>query len=485
MFQGKLAGIELTNQRHRNNLILFLILILNVIIHSINLGVEPLWYDEIVSVKASLLDFGHVKHMAEWDNNPPFYYYCLWVWTKLFGITELAVRSLNLIFHLGSVILLFHFVSKNIGNIIAITTTLLFSFNDFVFYYTHEARCYTLTTFLIIASGAIFFKVLRNPSKLTVFSLGLVNFLIIYTHYIAGITFFIQICFVLIFHKNKTISYLLSILITLILVVIRFSKKQFLLIFGFNERSSDFWLQKATASDLKTVFTQLLSNSFLSYVLLGLVFLSIISFIYFNKRFNRDSKNIILYSFGLSVITVFVLYLLGSITPLFLGRYLLFTIPFFCILIPLFSYTNKAIQLITIFLAFGLLFTINFSPKKPTNYRLAVNVTKQLEKTLNPKIIIQTKDVTALFAYYYDQVIFKDYTNLNSNLKALNIFEVEDYSDFKEIPINTNEPLILLQTFEKESDSKKILEAMISKGYLYHATNAIKGVKLTCFKKSK
>lgn len=483
MFQWKLNGTVYYNQRLKNDLPLFLLLIFNLIIHSINLGSAPFWYDEIVSVKASLLDFGHIKHMAEWDNNPPFYYYCVWVWTKLFGITETGVRSLNLLFHLGSVCLLYRFISKNLGSILAITSTLLFSLNDFIFYYTYEARCYTLTVFLAIASAVLFFKLLRNPSKFVIFLFGLVNFLIIYTHYIAGIIFIIQIIFILLFHKNKIKAFLWSVLVTLLFVGLRFSKKQFLLIFGFSSRSDDFWLQKATPDDLKTVLYQLFSNTTLTYVSWSLFVLSVISFIYFHKRYNKDAKNLILYSFGLSFLTVLIVYFIGSFTPLFLGRYLLFTIPFFCVIIPIFSYTNKYLQFASIIMALSFIFSLNFSPAKPTDYKLAVNVVKQLEIRIKPKIIIQTKDVTALFAYYYNKKLFEDYKNLKSNLSALNIFESENHSEFEAIKTEGVEPVILVQTFETESDSKKIFASMASRGYASVTTNAIRGVRLSYFKK--
>lgn len=483
MVHWKLKELVISNERFKNNLILLLLLVLNVIIHTFNLGTEPFWYDEIVSVKASLLDFGHVKHMAEWDNNPPFYYYCVWVWTKTFGITEAGVRSLNLLFHLGSVILLFRFISKNLNVLIATISTLLFSLNDFIFYYTHEARCYTLTVLLVIASSVLFFNLLKKTSKLNIFLFGLVNFLIVYTHYIAGISLVIQFCFILLFHRNKIKPYLWSLLITLVFITIRFSKKQFLLIFGFNSRSEDFWLQKATAEDLKTVLFQLFTNTNLAYLLWACTALSIASFIYFNKRYNKDAKNLLLYTFGLSIITVLIIYIIGSITPLFLGRYLIFTIPFFCILIPLFSFTNKFSQYVLIILSLGLAFNINYSPTKPSNYKLAVDVVKQLEKTEKPKIIIQTKDVTALFAYYYDLTVFKDYKNLKSNLNALNIIESENYSEFETIDISDSKYLILLQTFDTESDTKKLFDYMNTKGYLSKSTNAIRGVRLTCFRK--
>lgn len=462
-------------------LIVGAILVTNFILHSINLGLEGFWYDEIVSVKATQLEFGHIKHMSEWDNNPPFYYYCLWVWSKVFGIDEFAIRSLNLVFHLTSVSVLYSLVSRYLNTYLAISSTLLFSFNDFIFYYTHEARCYSLTVMLVLLSTLQFFILLRKPGYLNALILGLINFLIIYTHYISGIVLFIQAIIILIYKRSILKHYLLSILFLAILIILRFTKKQLFLILGFNNRSSDFWLQKATTDDFKTVITQLLGNSYLAYLVAIVATTSIIYIIFKRKTLSLETNVFLNYALLLSLISVISLYILGTLTPLFLGRYLIFTIPFFSFLTPVITVHSRKLSIISIFLAALTVFSIKFNLQKPTDYPLAVKVATSVKQKMHSQIVIQTKDLTSLFAYYYDLSLFKDLKNQKKRLFNDGIFEVENAKDFGELNFKVKQPVLLLQTFEKETDARLIFDLMRVKGYKSKTTNAVKGVKITLF----
>ena len=176
---------------------IFGLLFFNLLLKISFLDAEPFWYDEIISVKSSLLGFGHIKHQSEWDNNPPFYYYCLWVWIKLFGVSEFKIRLLSVIFSCISASLLFVLVKKYFNYLTALFSVLIFSLHDFSYAYTHEARCYTLVVLLTLLSTLVFLKLLENSNYKTILLLGLINFLIVYTHYIAGLVLVFQFIFLL------------------------------------------------------------------------------------------------------------------------------------------------------------------------------------------------------------------------------------------------------------------------------------------------
>ncbi len=225
-------------------------LMLNILLKTINLSDSPFWYDEMISVKNSLLDFGHIKHESEWDNNPPFYYYCLWVWLKLFPTTEFSSRMLSVLFIAIGIGLTYLFVKKNQSEKVAIWTVIFLTISNFIFYYAQETRAYSLVFLLSIISSMLFFKVIVRKSYPSILSLAFVNFLLVYTHYISGLILLGQILFILLYHK-KILLKVISVEVILIglLVFLRFTKKQFLLIIGFGE-NKDFWLQKSTIHDL-------------------------------------------------------------------------------------------------------------------------------------------------------------------------------------------------------------------------------------------
>jgi uncharacterized membrane protein len=58
------------------------------------------WLDEGNSVLIALRGpHGIVRSLAA-DNNLPFYYFLLWIWTSLFGISEIALRVPSVVFYL-------------------------------------------------------------------------------------------------------------------------------------------------------------------------------------------------------------------------------------------------------------------------------------------------------------------------------------------------------------------------------------------------
>ena len=102
---------------NKNHFYIFIIFsfILNFILKLFKIDSMPYSYDEIISVKDTLIDFGHIKHESEWDSNPPFYYYCLWIWEKIFGLSELGIRSFSVTFNSLTIVTLGFYLKKHFG----------------------------------------------------------------------------------------------------------------------------------------------------------------------------------------------------------------------------------------------------------------------------------------------------------------------------------------------------------------------------------
>lgn len=478
-------GIRTDNSNNISSvLFFFLIFILSVFIHSINLWSEPFWYDEIVSVKATLLDFGHVKHMAEWDNNPPLYYYCLWVWSKIVGISEFHIRLLSVIFQSFGAATLFWLVNKHFSLFPALFSSLALTLHDFTFYYSHEARCYSLVLMLGIISSAIFFKFLQNPKYYLAILLGLVNFLIIYSHYIAGMILFFQLLLFITYKQKKIKPFLVSNAILILLIILRFTKKQFFLIFSFSNKGDDFWLKKANSNMFTETISQLLGGSLIWIIMLLLFGTAIFLFFLKFKQHESIQRNIFFYCLCLSAINCLILFFVGKFTPVFLGRYLLYTIPFFLIIIStLFEKKNKIVLILPLALLIYLTIKLNTRPTKNMDYRTAVLISNKLRGESNAVTLLQTKDITALYAYYFDNDIFKNYKELTANLQKHNIYEIENIADFKTLnPVN-NPVIIFLQTYEKETDNRQIFDIFIANKFKLATSRAVKGVKITLLKK--
>lgn len=384
-----------------------LVVIINIIIKSIQLGFSSFWYDEIVSVQSAYLDFGHIKHVSEWDNNPPFYYYCLSVWLKLFNDSEFSVRFLSVLFSSFAGGVLFLFANKYFNKYTAFFVSLIFISNNLLFFYSHEARAYSLVLFLAMLSTLLYFDLKEKSGIITVLTLGLVNFLLIYSHYISGLVLIIQFILMLFyFDKKQKMSYLYSSMIVLVLVLVRFTKKQFLLIIDFNKPGNTFWLKKSEFSYLKEVLSNFLFNDVLAIFFLTLIiFISVFLIIKKNKEVTFQ----LIYSLLAGLGAILTLYFLGKKTPIFLDRYLIFTLPFLFILIA-FALSFIKFKYVSWFTV--LFFTLFFIPKiefktdKKMDYKNAVKFIRHF-KTKKDLIIVKTIGIKPLFCHYYDPEYLK------------------------------------------------------------------------------
>lgn len=463
-----------------------LIFCLNLILKISYLDSEPFWYDEIVSTKAALLDFGHIKHISEWDNNPPFYYYCIWVWVKLFGVSEFKVRLLNVVFSALSACLVFSLLRNRFNTLAAFAASLIFTFHAFNYEYSHEARCYSLVVLLVLASSWFFLSFIEKNKITSLIFLGLFNFLIVYTHYIAGIILLFQITILFIHYRDLIKRYSISLGICALLVFLRFTKKQFLVMFAFNSDGKSFWLEKANLARLKEVVFQLFGGPTVAFLLLLVFTISVIFLVIKWRALDKPKKAFHAYVLLSGIGSLGLLFIIGLYKPLFLGRYLLFTTPFLIITtIWILTTTNKYLLLLVPVLVFFQAYTLNLNPQKTMDFRTAAEVTKNLVSRNNSMVILQTRDITALFAYYYNKAYFMDHKNLQNNLQKERIYEIETSADLQNIPFQGENSIVFCQSFDKASDNTRIFDIFKQNNFVFTTTKTIRGVKISTLRKVK
>ncbi len=385
-----------------------IICVSNFLLKIIHVDFSSFWYDEIISVQSASLDFGHIKHVSEWDKNPPFYYYCLSVWIKLINNSEFTTRLLSVVFSSLSAGFLFLIANKLFNRTTAIIASILFISNNVLFYYAHEARAYSLVLLLSLISTFIYFSLKEKPSIKNLILLGIFNFLIIYTHYIAGLVLLFQgILAILYFEQKQKKQYLLSCLVVVGFVLLRFTKKEWLVILDFNSAHHSFWLGKSRFVYLLEVLHTFLFNPMVAICAITII-LSTIFYIFYKKE--KAVYFQLAYCFLMGVFSIIVLYFLGKLSAIFLDRYLIFSIPFLFILIG-FGLSLIKIRFIPIIatVLFGAFFLskINYKTDKKMDSKLAVNYIKKIKQ---PKdlVIVKTKDIKPLFCYYYDATYFTE-----------------------------------------------------------------------------
>lgn len=450
------------------------IFLVHVFFKSLYLDYCGFWFDEVHCVFFSEQHWGHIKHVAEWDINPPLYIYFTYIWRNLFGISEYSIRFACVLFSSLAAGMVFIFSARFFNKATAFIATLIFSASSNILFYAHEARSYSLILFLVLCSSWFFLNLLEKKNTISIIFLGLINFLLIYTHYLIGFIFLFQwVIVLLVFKKDffKRIFY--AYLITLGLCIWRFTVKTILVIFN---HEKDFWLPNAGLYEFKTAFYTYFNerNILVFYILLAVV---ILTHLIYTKRFYRNSKieNLkFVYIVLCGIITVLLGFLISQFTPIFLMRYFLFTSPFMYITIAYLisitevklKYIASALVLLVCIYSFS---KLELRTQKSMNYRDAMPVIKKLQSP-NTVILVETRDMGPLFAYYYDKNIFSDHYNTYARLHEKNIYFVSSAEDVKALDLKKYDKIILTQSFDNINPENASLLAYITSLYKQKAS---------------
>ncbi len=120
---------------------------------------QSYWRDEAFSVLLSSKSLKNIFFLTIKDNNPPFYYFLLHFWVKLFGSAEYVTRSLSLLFFFLLVVSCFFLIKHLLKDWrISLLGSLAILLNPFLIEYGFETRAYMLFAFLTITATLFYLK---------------------------------------------------------------------------------------------------------------------------------------------------------------------------------------------------------------------------------------------------------------------------------------------------------------------------------------
>jgi uncharacterized membrane protein len=168
--------------------------------------------------------------------NSPAYYGVLWLWLKIFGLSDTSLRMPSVIFSVLTVWLLFVFVRRhfsaslrasgsiNLGrqstiDALALTSAAVATIEPFFVAYSHIARNYSMTFFLTLLATHIFLLILERvrssyslsssrsaggwPLPLLYLAYGLVFVTAVLSHYLAVTVFLCHGLYALLYLRNS------------------------------------------------------------------------------------------------------------------------------------------------------------------------------------------------------------------------------------------------------------------------------------------
>ncbi|MGQ9554899.1 MAG: glycosyltransferase family 39 protein [Anaerolineae bacterium] len=131
---------------------LSLILLLAALLRFYGLGQQSLWADEGNSWGMAIRPLAAIGPAAAGDIHPPLYYYLLNLWVRLFGTSEVGLRSLSAVCGWLLVLVTYLWARHLAGKAVATVAGAAAAISPFAIYYSQEARAYALVTLLAASS---------------------------------------------------------------------------------------------------------------------------------------------------------------------------------------------------------------------------------------------------------------------------------------------------------------------------------------------
>lgn len=143
---------------------------------------RTLWLDEAYSALMARRSIPDIHSALRFDAGPPLYYDLLHVWRMMVGESELALRSLSLLFSVCAVIVIYYCAARFWNRHAALLSACLFAFTPLTTAYVHEVRNYTLLAALSVVLVLFLMEHLAQPRRCSAVLCGVFGLAVVYTH---------------------------------------------------------------------------------------------------------------------------------------------------------------------------------------------------------------------------------------------------------------------------------------------------------------
>lgn|GEM_PF-1713366 len=488
-----------------NNLYLFLsILAVTLLGFALRFyGVEKptgMWHDEILTYTVAAKD--SILAIIDSSSPRPLYFLILHFWIEIFGNSELGMRILSVILGTFAVPAMYFAgaelhktfnanAAEKISSL-GITAALLTAINSFLIYYSQEIRQYALLTLICALSAYGLLRLINSPNKKNLVLFLVINFVLIFTHFISTIFIFFEIIFLAVYFKLNRQIHFDKKFIKYILIAIAVGLPFFIVVlhtFITYSIHSDIKIINSFESyrfDYQTLF--LILQNWFSPSLVGIynnisdyltkmleafnagkalfvfipVLLSLLCIFQavFSERKTFKPIHIVFLAPFLFLIMDYILSLTN--TYIIISRYTLICLPFALLVVSygIFKFKNKFVRYAIIFLLTGIsLLYITASPKsapklpRPEGQKLLQKILTSGEISLSKEDIIMFP-IGKSFSYDHFQLKPKALSIRNSFFLKRNVHRLIGLEHSKNININNARELLkiyLAQNYYPES----------------------------------
>jgi hypothetical protein len=149
----------------RDMLLLGAFVVLAAVLRFYRLGHQGFWFDEgNTALEVRFTPGEMITLLKHYESTPPLYYSVAWVWSRIFGDTEIGLRSLSALLGVLTVPVGYAAARKLISRRAGLIVAALIAFNPYLIWYSQEARAYTLVVLLAGVSLLALAYARANPS---------------------------------------------------------------------------------------------------------------------------------------------------------------------------------------------------------------------------------------------------------------------------------------------------------------------------------
>ncbi len=156
--------IEFTTRHYRLSLIAIITMFSGLVLG--NMTRWSIWFDEAFSAYLMRFNLAEITQFTAADVHPPLYYWLLKIWTSLFGMSELGIRSLSLVLAIVALIGVFVLVRRLFNRTsIALLASLAVAISPMIIRFAHEARMYTLVLAIVVWASYLLVRATQSGQK--------------------------------------------------------------------------------------------------------------------------------------------------------------------------------------------------------------------------------------------------------------------------------------------------------------------------------
>ncbi len=169
----------------------WLVMKLGIIVYAVlslwNITKSSIWFDEAFGAYLIRFDFFEIAKYTAADVHPPMYYWLLKLWSMVFGDSEVALRSLSVLFGAIAIVFGYLLINKLFNKNAARLSLIFMVLSPMLIRYGQEARMYTLATVIALAATYALIHAIKTKKRLPWIIYGILVSIGMWVHYFVAI----------------------------------------------------------------------------------------------------------------------------------------------------------------------------------------------------------------------------------------------------------------------------------------------------------